>query len=207
MFCDNHAVFSPGRFRVAVHYSFGIVSISNLKPLVSVDPGLILWRAFFLLFFPSLLQLDFKPWHGFNSQHFTPPPPPPPHHSLSFFLFSLFWTSFFPLLFLSSSNLFLPFSPPSFLSPILFPFLFFFLFPFFLPLSAAFRSPFPVYSPDLFLLFRWGNPRVPPPLCINPCTVPILVYSNNFFGMNLSRNLPGNTNDQYINKIPSHIGM
>ena len=154
MFCDNHAVFSPGCFRVAVHYSFGIVSISNLKPLVSVDPGLILWRGCFLLFFPSLLQLD---WHGFNSQHFTPP--------ITLFLsFSLFCTSFFPLLFLSSSNLFFPFSPPSFLFfSYSFPIPFVLLVPFFLPLSAAFRSPFPVYSPDLFLLFRWGNPRVPPP--------------------------------------------
>ena len=45
------------------------------------------------------------------------------------------------------------------------------------------------------------------PLCINSCIVAVVVYSNNFFCMKVSRNLPGSKKDPYINKIPSHIGM
>ena len=85
---------------------------------------------------PSLFQLDFKSWHGFNPYQI----PILFYHSFSFlpFFFSLFCT--FPPSFLSSSNVFLPFSP-AFL-PFFFllffshsySFFFYFLFPFFLVL-------------------------------------------------------------------------
>ena len=105
-----------------------------------MDPGLILWRAssFFLFFFPffspSLFQLEFKSWHGFDPYQI------PIFFPITLFLFfPSFFPSFFPLLFLSSSNVFLPFSPAFlhllflifFSHSFSFFFFFLFLFPFF----------------------------------------------------------------------------
>ena len=106
-------------------------------PLVSVDPGFILWRAFFPpLFFPSLFQLDFVlAWVSYHSFCFLPT------------LFP-FFALFFLHPFLSSSNPFLTFPLPSnlFISPILFPFLYF------LSLSF-FSSPFCCFSFSLSSLY------------------------------------------------------
>ena len=96
-------------------------------PLGSVDPGSILWRVFFptTFFFPSLFQLKFKSWHGFNPYQI-------PIFFLSLFFFSsfLFSLSFFVLLKrlppLSSCL------PSFFLAPILS------LFRFFFPLCFSF---------------------------------------------------------------------
>ena len=74
---------SPGPFRVTVHYPFAIVSVMAVKPVtaehkpaldhpshntteVSVDPGSILLRAFFLPppFFSPLSFRDFKSDHS-----------------------------------------------------------------------------------------------------------------------------------------------
>ena len=115
--------------------------------LLSVDPG-ILWSVCFFLFFfvphsfffSSLFQLDFRSWHGFNLYQ-----TPIFFQSLIFFsslLFPLFCT-FFPLLFLSSSNVF----PPAF-----FPF-FFLLFS---SHSFSFSSScFLFYFPSLLLFFLY----------------------------------------------------
>ena len=133
-------MFSPGRFRRVA---------AAIPSLVSVDPGLILYGEFFFLllfflpfsFFPSLFQLDFKSWNGFNFQFFLP------------FLFSLLWTSFFPFLFcpllISSSH----FPLPSFLFFYSFSFLFFlyfFLVSFF---PLFFSSPFCCFSFSLSSLY------------------------------------------------------
>ena len=96
-------MFSPGHYRVTVCRRY---------LLVSVDPGSILWRAFFLFFCPSpffpppLFQLDFKSWHGFNPYQI----PIFFYHSFCFLPF--FFPSFalFTPPFLSSSIVFLPFS-------------------------------------------------------------------------------------------------
>ena len=135
-------VISPGHFRVTVYYPFAIVSITAVT--VSVDPGLILWRAFV---FPPLPphQLEFKSWHGFSPYkiqiYF------PITHFFSSLLFPLLCASFFlPLLFFGPPLISTSPFPLFFLSP---------CFPFFLPRSAAFFLSFlPLfYSPDFFLLF------------------------------------------------------
>ena len=98
-------------------------------PLVSVDQ--VRFCGELLLFFPLLFFFFFLflPWDGFSpwkSPLFT-------YHSFfSSLLFPLFYTSFFPLLFLSYSNIFLPLSPCLLSLFILFPFLnlsMFFFFP------------------------------------------------------------------------------
>ena len=106
---------------------------------MSVDPGSNLWRVFSFLFvpplffLPSLFQLDYKSWHGFNPYQI------PSFLSLVFFtslLFSLFCTFFqcLPPLFPCLSSFFL--------SPILLAFLFFLflllLVPFFFPFLLLF---------------------------------------------------------------------
>ena len=97
-------------------------------PLVSVDPGSILWIFFFFFlssfFSPSLFQLD-------GTYQI-------PLYSYPLFLFFPLWLYFFP--FLSSSNFPLAFLLFSFSYSFPIPFLL--LVSFFLPLSAAFLSLF-----------------------------------------------------------------
>ena len=98
-------------------------------------------------FFRSLFQLEFKSWYGFNPYQI----PISFLKLLSFLPFSFpSFTLLFFLLFLSSSNFFLPFSPAFLLFSFSYSFLFlFFLFlllvSFFLSLSAAFLSLFPPF--------------------------------------------------------------
>ena len=81
-----------------------------------MDPGSILWRAFFFFLFPSFFPLflsaSFKSWHGFNP--YKIPIFFPITLFLSSLLFSFFCTSFFSF-FLSSLLSSSPFPPPSFL--------------------------------------------------------------------------------------------
>ena len=127
-------MFSPGHFRVMVCRYCKLVTL--VESLFFVVPPLFFCPSSPPPPPPSLFQLDFKSWHGFNPQFF----------SITLFLFfpSFPLLHFFPSFFLSSSNVFLPFSPaflPFFLFPILFPFLFFLFL-----LVSLFSSPFCCFS-------------------------------------------------------------
>ena len=111
-----------------------------------MDPGSILWRAFFSPpFFPPL---SLSPWHGFN-----------PYQNPIFFPITpfLFFPSFFPSFAFSSS-----FSPAflPFFFILFFPFLFFFFFLF------PFSSPFCCFSFSLSSLsfIHLISSSFPPPL-------------------------------------------
>ena len=167
-------VFFPGHFRTVACLSLRCSKRISHYPLMSVDPGSILWRATFfallLLFFLSSARLQSS--HGFDPrQH-----PLFSYHSVVFssFLFStvtiLFFSFFssFLSLFLTFSS---PFAVPSFLFPPFFcssssfffflyfilPFLlFFFLFfhPFFnSPVSSFSVSCFCPSRPTIIFLF------------------------------------------------------
>ena len=173
------SVFFLGRFRIVAAFPS---RYSKHIALVSVDPGLILWRVtffpplFFPFFFPSLFQLDLA-WVQSPAD-----PTFPAYHTFFLPFFSpLSYTSFFPSFFIlfcppliSSSPFPLPsffffflllfshsFSSSSFffflyffLSPILFPLLFFLYF---------FSSPFCfLFSLSFsFILFSWFFPPFP----------------------------------------------
>ena len=113
------------RVQQCVRYAHSLSIIVNLPLVSEVDPGSILWRAFFFLlffFFPSLFQLDFSPGMGSiptRSQFFL-------YHSFSFLPFFFHSFALFSSPFLSSSNFLLPF-PPAFL-PFFFLLFFFFYF-------------------------------------------------------------------------------
>ena len=155
------AVFSPGPFRVAAAFA--------CYPLLSVDPGSILERAFFFFFFlssffpPPLLFLPLS----LSARWFNT-------HQIQilflslFFFFSLFG-SFFP--FFSSSNF-----PLAFL---LFSFSYSFPIPFLL-LVCFFSSPFCCFSFSLYFSHRLALMPAPPPTTPskNPGENTGVVYSN-----------------------------
>ena len=128
--CSPQAILENGQF--PLRYCKWLLKCDGCYPLVTVDPGSILWRAFF---FPSsLFQLDFKSWHGFNPYQI-------PIFFLSLFSFLPFFFPSFALLVFCPPLISSPHSPclPSFYSfPI--PFLSFLL------LVSFFSSPFCCFS-------------------------------------------------------------
>ena len=170
----------------SLFYANWPISISVSGPKFdSVESYFFLFFSLLFFFFFSSLPF-FKSWHGvqqcLEETTFFPITP------FFFPSFPSLLHFFFPILFLSYSNFFLPVFPclPSiFLSPIIFPFLFFillfffiyffilvsFFFSLFLPLSAAFLfshssiyySPgcFLLFPSSLFLMFMWFFPSRP----------------------------------------------
>ena len=134
-------MFSPGRFSVMIRRYCKLVSITASVSGPRFDSVESFFCLFFCpssLFFPSLFQLDFTSWHGFNPYQI----PIFFYHSFSFLPFFFLPFALFSLPFLSSSNVFLPFFPA---------FLPFFFLLFFSHSCFLFSSPFCCFSFSLFL--------------------------------------------------------